>query len=92
MNMEKSLDPEQTTGKFIIPTQSYRVDGASYYYAPASDYFDTCHTWDAGYDIATDPQCLDKNIRKELEIAQRTWEKGIIQPLFKYDWIIRDDM
>ena len=33
-----SLDPEQTTGRFIIPTESYRGDGASYYYAPASDY------------------------------------------------------
>ena len=35
-----SLDPEQTTGRFIIPTESYRGDGASYYYAPASDYID----------------------------------------------------
>ncbi len=35
-----SLDPEQTSGRFIIPTQSYRGDGASYYYAPASDYID----------------------------------------------------
>jgi purine-nucleoside phosphorylase len=35
-----SLDPEQTTGKFIIPTQSYRGEGASYYYAPAADYID----------------------------------------------------
>ncbi len=35
-----SLDPEQTGGRFIIPTQSYRGDGASYYYTPASDYID----------------------------------------------------
>jgi uridine phosphorylase len=35
-----SLDPEQTTGRFIIPTESYRGDGASYYYAPASEYID----------------------------------------------------
>ena len=35
-----SLDPEKTTGKFIIPTQSYRGEGASYYYAPAADYID----------------------------------------------------
>ena len=35
-----TLSPEQTTGKFIIPTQSYRGEGASYYYAPAADYID----------------------------------------------------
>ncbi len=35
-----NLDPEKTTGKFIIPTQSYRGEGASYYYAPAADYID----------------------------------------------------
>lgn len=35
-----SLDPEQTTGKFILPTQSYRGEGASFYYAPAADYID----------------------------------------------------
>ena len=35
-----SLDSEKTNGKFIIPTQSFRGDGASYYYAPASDYIE----------------------------------------------------
>lgn len=33
-----SLDRETTTGKFILPTESYRGEGASYYYAPAADY------------------------------------------------------
>lgn len=33
-----SLDREQTTGKFVIPTESYRGEGASYYYAAPSDY------------------------------------------------------
>ena len=33
-----SLDGEVTRGKYIIPTESYRGEGASYYYAPASDY------------------------------------------------------
>lgn len=33
-----SLDKEQTKGKFIIPTESYRGEGASHYYAPPSDY------------------------------------------------------
>lgn len=33
-----SLDKEQTFGKYIIPTEAYRGEGASYYYAPPSDY------------------------------------------------------
>ena len=33
-----SLDREKTQGRFIIPTECYRGDGCSYYYAPASDY------------------------------------------------------
>ena len=33
-----SLDGEKTRGKFVIPTECYRGEGASYYYAPASDY------------------------------------------------------
>lgn len=33
-----SLGKEQTKGKFIIPTESYRGEGASHYYAPSSDY------------------------------------------------------
>lgn len=33
-----SLDGEKTTGKFIVPTETYRGDGCSYYYAPASDF------------------------------------------------------
>lgn len=35
-----SLDNEKTDGKFIIPTQSYRGEGCSFYYAPASEYID----------------------------------------------------
>ena len=33
-----SLDRAATYGKFVIPTESYRGDGCSYYYAPPSDY------------------------------------------------------
>jgi len=33
-----SLDREKTRGRFIIPTECYRGDGCSYYYASASDY------------------------------------------------------
>ena len=33
-----SLDKEATYGRFIIPTECYRGEGCSYYYAPPSDY------------------------------------------------------
>ena len=33
-----SLDREKTFGKFIVPTECYRGDGCSYYYAAPSDY------------------------------------------------------
>lgn len=35
-----SLDAEKTKGRYIIPTESYRGEGASYYFAPASDYIE----------------------------------------------------
>ena len=33
-----SLDHEKTDGKYIIPAQSYRGEGCSFYFAPASEY------------------------------------------------------
>ena len=33
-----SLDREATTGRFIIPTEAYRGEGTSYYYAEPADY------------------------------------------------------
>lgn len=33
-----SLDGEKTRGRYIVPTEAYRGEGASYYYAPATDY------------------------------------------------------
>lgn len=33
-----SLCREKTKGRYIIPSEAYRGDGASYYYAPPSDY------------------------------------------------------
>ena len=33
-----SLDRAATFGKFVVPTESYRGEGCSYYYAPPSDY------------------------------------------------------
>lgn len=35
-----SLDREKTFGKYIIPTEAYRGEGASYYYKAPSDYLD----------------------------------------------------
>ncbi len=35
-----SLDNSQTDGKFIIPTQAYRGEGFSYYFAEPKDYID----------------------------------------------------
>lgn len=39
-----TLDHEKTDGKFIIPTQSYRGEGCSYYYSPASEYIDVVNS------------------------------------------------
>lgn len=33
-----SLNEELTSGHFVVPTEAYRDEGASYHYAPASDY------------------------------------------------------
>ena len=33
-----SLNGEATRGKYIVPTEAYRGEGASYYYAPPADY------------------------------------------------------
>lgn len=35
-----SLDREKTEGRFIVPTQAYRGEGLSYYFAEARDYID----------------------------------------------------
>lgn len=35
-----SLNREETEGKFIIPTESYRGEGCSYYFAKPSDYIE----------------------------------------------------
>lgn len=35
-----SLDAEATRGRYIVPTEAYRGEGASYYYAPPADYIE----------------------------------------------------
>ena len=35
-----SLDREKTHGKYIVPTESYRGEGASYYYVAPADYIE----------------------------------------------------
>lgn len=37
-NLHGSLNREATRGKFIVPTESYRGEGCSYYFAAPSDY------------------------------------------------------
>lgn len=40
-----SLDREKTEGKFIIPTESYRGEGCSYYFAKPSDYINVKNSY-----------------------------------------------
>ena len=35
-----SLDAEATRGRYIVPTEAYRGEGASYYYAPPAEYIE----------------------------------------------------
>ena len=42
-----SLDHEKTDGKYIIPAQSYRGEGCSFYFAPASEYIERIWTTDS---------------------------------------------
>ena len=35
-----SLNGEATGGRYVLPTEAYRGEGASYYYAPPSDYIE----------------------------------------------------
>ncbi len=35
-----SLNGEATRGRYIVPTEAYRGEGASYYYAPPADYIE----------------------------------------------------
>lgn len=37
------LDNEQTAGRLIVPTASYRDEGVSYHYLPAADFIDVPH-------------------------------------------------
>ena len=43
-----SLSREATRGKFIVPTESYRGEGCSYYFAAPSDYITVGHLYRAG--------------------------------------------
>lgn len=40
-----SLNREATRGKFIVPTESYRGEGCSYYFAAPSDYITVENAW-----------------------------------------------
>lgn len=58
-----SLDREQTHGKYIVPTESYRGEGASYYYAEPADYIEikNCHKLGAIFEEMGVPHVLGRN-------------------------------
>jgi len=57
-----SLDREKTEGKFIIPTESYRGEGCSYYFAKPADYITikNCDKLAAVFDELEAPYVLGK--------------------------------
>ena len=58
-----SLDSGLTTGKFVIPTHSYREEGLSYHYAPPADYIEVknAKTVKAIFDELKLPNVLEKS-------------------------------
>ena len=53
-----SLDRTTTQGRFIIPTQSYRGDGCSYYFAAPSDYIDIAASKELSISTAMHPSSI----------------------------------
>ncbi|MBR3823988.1 MAG: nucleoside phosphorylase [Lachnospiraceae bacterium] len=58
-----SLDREQTYGKYIVPTESYRGEGFSYYYAEPADYIEikNAHKLSAIFEEMGVPHVLGRN-------------------------------
>lgn len=58
-----SLDREQTHGKYIVPTESYRGEGLSYYYAEPADYIEikNCHKLADIFEEMGVPHVLGRN-------------------------------
>lgn len=81
-----SLDREKTEGKFIIPTESYRGEGCSYYYAEPKDYIKikNSHKLAAIFDELGVPYVLgkvwttDSMLRETVGLVARRKAEGCI--------------
>ena len=82
-----SLDREQTEGRFIIPTESYRGEGCSYYYAEPADYIEikNCRKLSAVFEELNIPYVsgrvwtTDSMIRETVGLVQNAGKKAVLQ-------------
>ena len=81
-----SLDGAKTRGRYIVPTEAYRGEGASYYYAPAADYIevknapkvaDVFEELGAPY-VAGRAWTTDSMLRETAGLVQRRRDEGCI--------------
>ena len=81
-----SLDEQKTAGKFIIPTEAYRGEGLSYYFAAAQDYI-TIKKSDELADIFTEigvpfvkgrVWTTDSMIRETVNLVNKRKKEGCI--------------
>ena len=81
-----SLDKEKTNGKFIVPTQSYRGEGCSYYFAKPSDYIEikNCNKLSSVFEKLGVPHVLgrvwtsDSMIRETVGLVAKRKSEGCI--------------
>ncbi len=81
-----SLDREQTHGKYIVPTESYRGEGLSYYYAAPADYIEikNAHHLAAIFEEMGVPHVLGRNwttdamLRETIGLVAKRKEEGCI--------------
>ncbi len=81
-----SLDREQTHGKYIVPTESYRGEGLSYYYAAPADYIEikNAHKLTAIFEEMGVPHVLGRNwttdamLRETVGLMTKRKEEGCI--------------
>ena len=81
-----SLDGEATRGRYIVPTEAYRGEGASYYYAPAADYIPVKNASavaavlsDLGVPFVTGPVwTTDSMLRETVGLVQKRRAEGCL--------------
>lgn len=81
-----SLDREKTEGRFILPTESYRGEGCSYYFAEPADYITikNCHRLAAIFEELDAPYVqgkvwtTDSMIRETKGLVAKRKEEGCI--------------